>query len=92
MVFYLFLLSVPRTFVHYCTQYLTAIEKSARFKFKSVTKHWVLTALKGLKESKSPGPDKIPVKVLKDAAELICVPLAIIFNAFGGEFSLKGGK
>ena len=61
-------------------QYLTAIEKSARFKFKSVTKHWALTALKVLKESKSPGPDKIPAKVLKDAAELICVSLAMIFN------------
>ena len=62
------------------TQYLTDIETSARFRFKSVTKHWVLTALKGLKESKSSGPDKIHAKVLKDAAELICVPLAIIFN------------
>ena len=29
-------------------QYLPVIDKSARFKFKSVTKHWVLTALKGL--------------------------------------------
>ena len=61
-------------------QYLPAIEKSARFKFKSITKHWVPTALKGLKESKSPGPNKILAKVLKDAADLICVPLAIIFN------------
>ena len=61
-------------------QYLTAIEKSARFKFKSTTEHCVLTALKGLKESKSLGPDKILAEVLKDAAELICVPFAIIFN------------
>ena len=56
------------------------IDKSARFKFKSVTKHWVLTALKGLKEAKASGPDKIPAKILKDAAEIICVPLALIFN------------
>ena len=62
------------------TQYLTAIEKSARFKSKFITKHWVLIALKVLKEAKLPGPDKIPTKVLKDAAELICVPLTIIFN------------
>ena len=61
-------------------QYLTAIEKSARFKLKSVTKHWALTALKVLKESKSPGPNKIRANVLKDAAELTCVPLAMIFN------------
>ena len=62
-------------------QYLPVIDKSARFQFKSVTKHWVLTSLKGLKESKSPGPDKIPAKILQDPAELICVPLAVIFNA-----------
>ena len=59
------------------TKYLPVTDKSAKFKFKSVTTHWVL---KELKESKSPGPDKIPAKTLKDTAELICVPLAIIFN------------
>ena len=44
------------------------------------TKHWVLTALKGLKESKPLGREKFPAKVPKEAAELIYVPLAIIFN------------
>ena len=34
-----------------------------------------------LKNSKSPGPDKIPTKLLKDAIETICQPLAIAFNA-----------
>ena len=62
------------------TQYLRDIETSAKSSFKSVTKHWVLTALKALKESKSSRPDKIPAKVLKDTAELISVPLSIIFN------------
>ena len=62
------------------TQFLHVIDRSTRFKFKSVTKHWVLTVLKGIKEAKASGPDKIPAKILKGAAELICVPLALIFN------------
>ena len=32
------------------------------------------------RESKSSGRDKIPGRIIKDAAELICAPLAIIFN------------
>ena len=60
------------------TQYLPVIGKSVSFKFKSVTKHWVQRALKGLKESKS--PKKIPAKVLKGAAELICVILILKCN------------
>ena len=55
------------------TQFLHVIDKSARFKFKSATKQWVLTALKGLKESKAPGPDKVLAEILKDAAEFICL-------------------
>ena len=34
-----------------------------------------------LNNSKSPGPDKIPPKLLKDAVETICQSLAIVFNA-----------
>ena len=62
------------------TKFLHVIVKSARLKFKSVAKHWVLAALKGLKESKSPGPDKFSAKVLNDVIELICMLLAIILN------------
>ncbi len=42
----------------------------AKFKFKPVTKYYILTALKGLKDIKSPykGPNKVPPKLLKDAA------------------------
>ena len=39
-----------------------------------------------MKDSRSPGPDRILAKILKDAAELICNPLKIIFNK-----SLKTG-
>ena len=38
----------------------------------SNAKQYVFTALRGLKDSKSPGPDRIPAKILKNAAELIC--------------------
>ena len=62
------------------TKFLHVIAKSARIKFTSVAKYWILAALKGLKESKSPGPDKISAMVLKDVVELICVLLALTFN------------
>ena len=55
-------------------------EESVKFQFKPVTKQYVLTALRGLKDSKSPGPDRTQAKILKDAAELIFDPLKIIFN------------
>ena len=61
-------------------QFLPVVDESARFKFRSVRKHWVLTSLKGLKKPESQGPDLIPTKILTDAAELIYVPLAIIFS------------
>ena len=34
-----------------------------------------------LKVSKSPRPEKIPTKLLRDAIKAICQPLAIVFNA-----------
>ena len=40
----------------------------------------MLRALRGLKEAKAPGPDNIPEKILKDAAELTCVLLTFIFS------------
>ena len=46
-------------------QHLKVVDKSTRFKHKSVTKHWVLTALKRLKESKSPGRTKSQQKYQK---------------------------
>ena len=60
--------------------FIPSNEEFVKFNFKPVTKQYVLTALRGLKDSKSPGPDRIPAKILKDAAELICDPLKIIFN------------
>ena len=73
------------------TQFLHVIDRFTRIKFKSVTKHWVLTALQGIKEAMATGPDKIPAKMLTDAAELISVPLALIFNKlfWNGVFPYK---
>ena len=62
------------------TQFLQVIDRTTRFKFQSVTEHWALTALNGMKEATASGPDKIPAKILEDVAELIYVPLALIFN------------
>ena len=40
-----------------------------------------LKLLCSLKESKSTGPDKINVKLVKDSAEVICATLTKIFNS-----------
>ena len=61
-------------------RFIPSNEEVVEFKFKPVTKQNILTALRGLKDSKSPGPDRIPAKILTDAAELICGPLKTIFN------------
>ena len=60
--------------------FIPSYEESDKSKFKPVSKQHVLTALRGLKDSKLPGPDRIPAKILKKAVELICDPLKIIFN------------
>ena len=56
-------------------------ENSPKFNFKQVDARYVKKAVMGLKNSKSPGPDKFPTKLLRDAIEYICQPLAMIFNA-----------
>ena len=62
------------------TRFISSNEEPVKFKFEPITKQYVLTTLRGLKDSKSPGPDRIPVKILTDVAELISEPLKIIFN------------
>ena len=57
-----------------------------KFQFTQVDTNYIKKAVMALKSSKSPGPDKIPTELLKDAIETICQPLAIVFNA-----SLKKG-
>ena len=62
------------------TSFIPSNEMSVTFEFKPVTKQCVLTAIRGLKDSKSPGPDRFPAKILKDAEELTSNPLKTIFN------------
>ena len=56
-------------------------EHSPKFQFKQVDASYVRKAVMCLKNTKSPGPDKIPTKLLRGAIEYICRPLAMVFNA-----------
>ena len=60
--------------------FIPSNKESVKCNSKSVTKQYVLTPLRGLKDSKSQGPDRIPATILKDAVEPICYPLKIILN------------
>ena len=51
-----------------------------KFLFKHVEVSYVKQEVNKLKTSKSPGPDKIPIKILKDAVEIVSGPLTTIFN------------
>ncbi|BHF76599.1 hypothetical protein SprV_0501969800 [Sparganum proliferum] len=44
------------------------------------TEGMILTELQRLKESKSPGPDEIPAKILKELAGELAKPLAMLFH------------
>ena len=50
-------------------------------KFNPVNNTFIRNSIKQLKNGKEPGPDKVPTKLIKDAGEGICKPLAMIFNA-----------
>ena len=51
-----------------------------RFVFQRTDKNLVKREMNKLKCSKSPGYDQIPVKVIKDAVEILSTPLATIFK------------
>ena len=57
------------------------VENMPKFQFTQVDTNYIKKAVMALKNSKSPGPDKVPTKLLKDAIETICQPLTIVFNA-----------
>ena len=54
--------------------------------FVPIDETYVLNAIKQLKIGKAPGPDKISAKLMRDAADFIWKPLAMVFNS-----SLKCG-
>ena len=51
------------------------------FEFHTIHPNTIEREIKNLKCSKSAGYDKLSVKLVKDAAEILSEPLAIIFNA-----------
>ena len=65
-------------------QYLSAEIPSDTlpFVFQRIDENLVKREINRLKCSKSPGHDQIPVKVIKDAVEIVSKPLAKIFNSF----------
>ena len=57
------------------------VKQSSVMKFNLVSDIFILNSIKQLKNGKAPGPDEIPTMLIKDAAEVICEPLAMIFNS-----------
>ena len=57
------------------------VKQSSVMKFNLVSDIFILNSIKQLKNGKAPGPDKFPTMLIKDAAEVICEPLAMIFNS-----------
>ena len=61
--------------------YLENEINNAGFKLQTVSVGYVERAIRALNESKSPGTDRIPVNMLKDAVRLGSKPLTLIYNA-----------
>ena len=62
-------------------KYLGDKTGGTKFKLQPVSLGYVERAIKALNNSKSPGADRIPVKLLKDAVSLVSKPLTLIYNA-----------
>ena len=58
------------------------VKQSSVMKFNPVSDIFILNSIKQLKNWKAPGPDTIPTMLTKDAGEVICKPLAMMFNYF----------
>ena len=54
---------------------------NSEFKLETVSAAYVERAVRALNKSKSPGADRIPVEILKDAVHLVSKPLTLICNA-----------
>ena len=59
-------------------RYLTATDK--RFKLQPTNPNKVFSLLNKLDKSKATGLDKISVRLVRECADLICVPICDIFN------------
>ena len=52
----------------------------AEFILHPVSVGFATDAIMTMDNSKSPGPDRLPVKVLKDAVNIVSEPLTLIYN------------
>ena len=59
-------------------KYLTGTDK--RFQLRLTNTNKVLTLLYSLNKSKAAGLDKISARLLRECADLICIPICDIFN------------
>ncbi|XP_078377802.1 uncharacterized protein LOC144660957 [Oculina patagonica] len=59
-------------------KYLTSTDK--RFQLRPTSTNKVLSLLNKLNKSKATGLDKIPARLIRDCADLICIPIRDIFN------------
>ena len=66
-------------------RYLGNEINNARFKLEVVSVEYVERAIRALNKCKSPGADRTPFKILKDAVHLVSTPLTLIFNASLGK-------
>ena len=62
-------------------KYLGNKTGGTKFKLQPVSLGYVERAIKTLNNSKSPGADRIPVKILKDAVNLVSKSLALTYIA-----------
>ena len=57
------------------------IPVSDKLKFKAIDEGYVLHAISRLEKGKAPGPDKVSVTLVQDAAKSISYPLVLIYNS-----------
>ena len=69
--------NIPPTNIDHLS-YMTPVSTS--FDFQDITNEELRSAIKNMKTSKSPGLDKISVKLLKEADDTIIPSLAFLFN------------
>ena len=62
-------------------QYIGNKASGTKFELQPVSVGYVESAIKALNNSKAPGADRIPVKILKDAINVVSKPLTLIYNA-----------
>ena len=63
-----------------CQNASDVVQTPHNFNFRPITKAKVLRNLNNLKASKSAGPDNLPPRLMKDAAEALAGPLTYLIN------------